>query len=98
MKRRWLVLVVCAPVLFGAEELITLRGKPQQEKGKQPAFVAANGTRYAVSGNAALVAQLGDVRLAGRELEVHGRLRGANELELVRLFTLKEGKRYRISY
>ena len=98
MNLRPLVLLGVAAALFGAEELTTLRGKPHQEAGQEPGFVAASGTRYAVSGDADLVAQLGDARLAGREIEVQGRLQSTSQLELVRLFTLKEGKRYRVSY
>jgi hypothetical protein len=94
----WIVLLSVAGAGLGAEELATLRGKAHQERDKAPLFLSENGTRYSVSGDSDLLAQLGDTRLAGRRLEVQGRLQGSNHLEVVRLFTLKDGKRYRISY
>jgi hypothetical protein len=94
---RWLWILVCCGALWGAEELTILRGKPHRQ-GSETLLEASNGNRYGVSGDAALLAQLADRRLAGRELEAHGKLKAPNHLEIIRLFTLKEGKRHRITY
>jgi hypothetical protein len=75
-----------------------LHGKIRQERGKPPMIVTAEKKAYTVTGDDFTKAQMGDSRLNGREIEVGGHFTSATNFEAARLYTLKNGKRYEITY
>jgi hypothetical protein len=75
-----------------------LRGRLHQEPGKPPVIQTADQKRYTVSGDEFTRAQMADSRLNGREMELDGHFTGPDSFEAARLFTVKNGKRYEITY
>lgn len=98
--RALLALVVVALLLGGpslaAEQ--TLRGRLRQEPGKTPVIQTADGKSYTVSGDEFTRAQMADPKLNGREVELEGRFTGPGQIEASKIFTVKDGKRFKVTY
>ena len=98
--RLWLSLALAALALAAnslpAEKV--LRGRIRQEAGKPPVIQTADQKSYTVSGDDFTKAQMADPHLNGREIELEGRLTGAGAVEAERLFTIKDGKRFKVTY
>ncbi len=81
-----------------------LRGRPESTLSSPPpthepfGFVAEDGSRHRVSGDEFSVGQLFDPRLAGRLWELEGTYKPGGTLRIHRLFTVKDGKRFRVAY
>ncbi len=81
-----------------------LRGRPQSTLGSPPpkhepfGFVAEDGSKHRVSGDEFSVGQLFDPRLAGRLWDLEGTYDLGGTLRIHRLFTVKDGKRFRVAY
>ena len=81
----------------GATEEV-LRGRLRQDAGKPPVIETAGGKTYTVAGDEFTRAQMADPLLKGRELELEGRFAGPGHFEAARIFTVKEGKRFKVTY
>lgn len=86
-------LAVASPV---ADQL--LRGRLRQERGKPPVIQTADTKTYTVSGDEFTEAQMADPKLNGREMELEGRFTGPGQFEATQVFTIKNGKRYKVTY
>ncbi len=75
-----------------------LRGRLRQEAGKPPVIEAADHKTYTVSGDEFTKAQMADSRLNGREMELDGHFTGPAQFDATRIYTLKNGKRYEVTY
>jgi hypothetical protein len=94
-----------APLLFASEGKVVLRGhigpKSVQSSASADApltFVTTEGQKYQVAGDSMSNAQLRDPRLIDREWEFEGSVRPNGQFEIVKLFTVKDGKRFRVTY
>jgi hypothetical protein len=100
-----LAAVFLVPSLFSSGSPVTLLGRldPQSVQASaspdQPlGFVTAEGSKYQVAGDSISNAQLRDGQLIGREWELVGSFRPDGRFDIVKLFTIKDGKRYRVTY
>lgn len=75
-----------------------LHGKIRQQTGKPPMIVTPDQKAYTVTGDDFTKAQMADSRLNGREIEVDGHFTSATNFEATHLYTIKNGKRYDITY
>jgi hypothetical protein len=94
-----------APPLFSSDNEVTLRGHLDQPSvqastsADQPlGFVTNDGAKYKVAGDSVSNAQLRDPLLIDREWELVGSTQPDGHFEIVKLFTIKDGKRYRVTY
>ena len=97
---RWLVALALAAALNGASVSgdQVLRGKLRQETDKAPVIQTPDVKSYTVSGDDFTKAQMADSKLNGREMELEGRFTGPGHFEATKLYTVKDGKRYVITY
>jgi hypothetical protein len=100
-----LVAFLFAPALFSSDTEVTLRGHLDRQSveasgsANQPlGFVTNEGKKYKVAGDSISNAQLRDPLLIDREWELAGTMQPDGHLEIVKLFTIKDGKRYRVTY
>lgn len=102
-----LLRVTLAFLLLGtalAGPALTLRGHlvvgpdGASRKDKRLVFVTNEGKEYSLSGDSVTEAQLRDPQLAGRQWELQGTVQPDGHFEVRRLFTLKDGKRHRVTY
>ena len=100
MRRAALFLAVAAVALAAtSDQTQVLRGRLRQPGGgKPPVIEAAGGKTYAVSGDEFTVAQMADPKLKDREFELEGRFAGPGHFAAAKLFTIKDGKRYVVTY
>ena len=89
---------VTAGALPAADRMQVLRGHLRQAPGKEPVIEAADHKSYKVSGDEFTKAQMADSKLNGREMELDGRFTGADQFEASRIYTVKNGKRYDVTY
>ena len=81
-----------------------VRGRPDASISSQPpidepfVFVTPDGSKRKVAGDEFSVGQIFDPRLAGRLWELEGSLDGDGVLGIYKLFTVKDGKRFRVAY
>ena len=81
-----------------------VRGRPDVSITSQPStnepftFVTLDGSKQRVLGDEFSVGQLFDPRLTGRVWELEGSRDNNNVLRIHKLFTLKDGKRFRVAY
>lgn len=61
-------------------------------------FVTGEGKRYQVAGDSMSNAQLRDPQLRDREWEFEGTVGPDGQFEIIKLFTIKDGKRFRVTY
>jgi hypothetical protein len=61
-------------------------------------FVTTDGEKHKVAGDSMSNAQLRDSRLIDREWELEASVRPDGQFEIFKLFTIKDGKRYRVTY
>ena len=110
-SRRVLILTFAAflfaPALFSLEgsSEVTLRGHLDRQaveastSTEQPlGFVTNEGKEFKVAGDSISNAQLRDPQLLEREWELVGSVQPDGHFEIVKLFTIKDGKRYRVTY
>ncbi|MBI3665393.1 MAG: hypothetical protein HY236_04085 [Acidobacteria bacterium] len=90
------MVVVVAGALQAGDDV--LRGRLKQEPGRPPVIQAADQKTYTVSGDEFTKAQMADPRLNGREMEMGGRFAGPGQFEAASLFTIRDGKRYEVTY
>ncbi len=82
----------------------TLRGKLLQTEGKPPAIETGAAQRIALDGEPETMAVVGDHRLAGADLELHGEFKTPALFVIGSFYTSKSmlvhrnGKKYTISY
>lgn len=97
---RVLLALITATVLTAAStaDNHVLRGRIRQEAGKPPVVQSSEGKSYAVSGDDFTRAQMADPKLNGREVELEGRFARPGQFDALKLFTIKDGKRYRVTY
>src|SRR3989442_80156 len=75
-----------------------LRGRLRQDPGKPPVIRTADQKTSTVSGDEFTKAQMADSKLKGREIELEGRFAGPGHFEASKIFTVKDGKRYKVTY
>lgn len=75
-----------------------LHGHLRQPAGKEPVIETADHKSYTVSGDEFTKAQMADLKLNGREMELDGRFTSPNHFEASRIYTVKNGKRYDVTY
>jgi hypothetical protein len=97
--------LLSAPQLLSSETEVTLRGRldPQSIQASTSAdqplgFVTTDGKKYQVVGDSIGNAQLRDHQLIDRDWELVGSMRPDGQFGIVKLFTVKDGKRYRVTY
>ncbi len=96
-----LLLTAAAALALGAgaaDQNQVLRGRIRQHAGKPPVLQTADGRPYAVSGDEFTRGQMADPKLNGREIELEGRASGPGAFEAARIYTLRDGKRFRVTY
>ena len=71
-------------------------GDPQ--KDTPLTFVTSEGKRIPVAGDRFSNGQLLDPRLAEREWELEGKFQSDGQFEILKLFTMRQGKRHRVTY
>ena len=81
-----------------ADQDQVLRGRIRQQAGGPPVLQTADGKLYAVAGDEFTRGQMADPKLNGREIELEGRLTGSGAFEAAKIYTLKDGKRFRVTY
>lgn len=91
--------------LLASENEITLRGRldPQSVRASTSAdqplsFLTTEGKKFEVVGDSMSNAQLRDPLLLERDWELVGSMRPDGRFGIVKLFTIKDGKRYRVTY
>ncbi len=100
MRRAAVLLALAAAALAAtSDQAPVLRGHLRQPGGgKPPVIETAEGKTYTVSGDAFTVAQMADPKLKDRELELEGSFDAPGHFAATKLFTLKNGKRYKVTY
>ena len=101
-----LLVLITAGLLLGSVggEDQLLRGAPDVTAGPpEPkdapfTFVTEDGDKHSVSGDEFSTGQLFDPRLAGRLWELEGTRDAGGGLRIHKLFTVKDGKRFRVTY
>ena len=87
-----------------ADSTELLRGRVQTRADGDPqkdtplAFVTSEGERIPVAGDRFSNGQLLDPRLAEREWELEGKFQSNGQFEILKLFTMRQGKRHRVTY
>ena len=103
------VLLACVAAHGQAEVVDTIRGNLVAEPGQPPAegkplvLISSlpkedDGRKITLVGDEFSEGQLRDPRLAGREWEFEGRVTADGSFTIYKLFTMKEGKRHRVTY
>ena len=97
---RSLALIGLAALLAGSSMAANqvLRGRLRQEPGKPPVIQTADQKTYTFAGDEFTRAQMADPKLNGREMELEGRFASPGQFEAIRIFTLKDGKRHKVTY
>ena len=98
MKRWATMAMLLVGAGWAADPAPTLRGHLRQPVGEPPVIETAGGKTYTVAGDQFTTAQMADPKLKDREIELEGRLAGPGRFEAARIFTVKEGKRYKATY
>lgn len=87
-----------------ASDFVTIRGTLAAPSGQVPGpddvllVSIAGGKKVTLTGDLFSQGQLRDQRLAGRTWEFEGVYLAGGEFEIQRLFTIKGGKRYKVTY
>jgi len=97
MRRAPLLLALAALVLASDGSQV-LRGHLRQAAGKPPVIETAGGKTYTVAGDAFTTAQMADPKLKDREMELEGRFTSDSRFEASKIYTIKDGKRYKATY
>ncbi len=98
-----LVAALLLPAAFAGSPQV-LRGHLQSAAGPPSGpngplvLLAEQGNPYPVSGDSITNAQLRDPRLHDRLWELEGELQPDGHFEIRRLYTIKDGKRHRVTY
>jgi hypothetical protein len=109
LSRRVLPIVLAvflfSPALFSSDTQVTLRGHLDRQaveastSAEAPlGFVTNDGAKYQIAGDSISNAQLRDPQLIDREWELVGSPQPDGHFEIVKLFTIKDGKHYRVTY
>ncbi|MBI3694459.1 MAG: hypothetical protein HY238_06430 [Acidobacteria bacterium] len=80
------------------DEKQVLRGRIHQEAGKPPVIQTAGQKNYTISGDKFTEAQMADPKLNGREIELDGYIAAPGRFDALKIFTIKDGKRYTVTY
>lgn len=93
------------PALLSSQNEVTLRGRLDRQSVEastspdQPlGFVTTEGKKYQVVGESISNAQLRDPLLIDRDWELVGTVRPDGQFNIIKLFTIKDGKRFRVTY
>jgi hypothetical protein len=90
------------PGLLAADDVIRgrLEGSPEQLEGSDRLllFVTDDGQKFTLAGDEYSTSQLADPRLKGRHWELRGARKPDGVFEVLRLFTIKAGKTFRVTY
>jgi len=78
--------------------LATLEGKLSVTEAGKPVLKTPAGVKELTGSNSYLLHTLQDKRLQGRELRLEGTLQPHGEFEVARLFTVHDGKLFRVRY
>ena len=87
-----------------AEAVEIIRGRLQAETGQPPpegkalVLISSQDKKIILTGDEFSEGQLRDPRLAGREWEFEGKFTADGSFTIYKLFTLKDGKRHRVTY
>ena len=87
-----------------AESIELLRGRVEAgadgdpQKDTSLTFVTSDGKRIPVAGDRFSTGQLLDPRLSEREWELGGKFHPDGHFEILKLFTIRQGKRNRVTY
>ena len=96
--------LLCAVFPAQAEEIQIIRGRLAAESGQPPpegkplVLIGSREQKITLAGDEFSEGQLRDPRLAGREWEFEGKFAAEGSFTIYKLFTLKEGKRHRVTY
>jgi len=96
--RRMVAFLAFAALAVATEQTDVLRGHLRQPAGKPPVIETAGGKTYTVSGDEFTKAQMADPKLKGRQMELEGRHTSPSHFEATKIFTIKDGKRYKATY
>jgi len=97
-----LLLLLVLPCLLTAKDTI-VRGRLAQSAGQNPSdqaihFVTDDGQALTLVGDDYSTSQLADPELKDRYWELRGNLKPDGVFEVLRLFTIKDGKLFRVTY
>ena len=98
-----IVLLACVSGAVAADgavvrgHIVDPRGDGHAE-GRPLLFVTEDGQKLTLVGDEYATSQLADPRLKGRHWELQGRRKSEGVFEVLRLFTIKAGKLYRVTY
>jgi len=98
------LLLAIASTQGQAEAVDTIRGRLEAETGQPPAegqplvLITSQEKKITLVGDEFSEGQLRDPRLAGREWEFEGKFTADASFTIYKLFTMKEGKRRRVTY
>lgn len=101
------LVAICAlsSVSFASDAKVALRGRIEPKSVQAAAsadapltFVTTDGEKHKVAGDSMSNGQLRDPRLIDREWELEGTVRPDGQFEIFKLFTIKDGKRFRVTY
>jgi hypothetical protein len=90
------IIASLAVTLCGQDHV--LRGRIRQEAGKPPLLITGEGKGFIVTGDQFTRGQMADPKLNGRQIELEGRPGGPAAFEARRIFTIKDGKRHKVTY
>jgi hypothetical protein len=100
-----LALVLAVSALPASENEVALRGHLDRQSVQASAsvdqplkFAASDGRTYEVAGDSVSNAQLRDPQLIDREWELVGTPGPEGRFRIAKLYTIKDGKRYRVTY
>lgn len=96
--RRLFVLLALAAAALASDQPQVLRGRLRQPAGQPPIIETADGKKYTVAGDQFTTGQMSDPKLKDREMELEGRYALPGHFEAAKIFTIKDGKRYKATY
>ena len=96
--RRLLVLLAIVAAALASDQSQVLRGRLRQPAGQPPVIETADGKKYTVAGDQFTTGQMSDPKLKDREMELEGRYASPGHFEAAKIFTIKNGKRYKATY
>jgi hypothetical protein len=109
-RLRFTAVAICATfalasLLLASEGKVVLRGRIDPASVQSAAsadapltFVTTDGEKHKVVGDSMSNGQLRDPRLIDRDWELEGTVRPDGQFEIMKLFTIKDGKRFRVTY
>ena len=96
--RRLFVLLALVAAALASDQSQVLRGRLRQPAGQPPIIETADGKKYTVAGDQFTIGQMADPKLKDREMELEGRFASPGHFQATKIFTIKDGKRYKATY